>query len=106
MITLLSVKQNVPITFLGDCVTVYPQKKTGIVYALANEKGEIGIQIHKKKELINHKRLKLKIKASELYPDNYDLSIVLDSVANRKNSKIMSKGHDPRAIIVHESKTI
>ena len=33
---------------------------------------------------INHKRVKLHVSAEELYPEDYDMSIVFDSVKNRK----------------------
>lgn len=78
---------------IGDSVTVYPQKEIGIVYARANEKGEVGVQIKGKKRLLNHKRLKLKIAAAELYPDDYDMSIVFDSVENRKARHLMNRKH-------------
>lgn len=84
---------------LGDSVIVYPQKIVGIVYQQANEKGEIGVQIKKKKQLINHKRLKLYVPASELYPEDYDFSIIFDSVADRKARKIMSRKHDSTIVI-------
>jgi len=51
---------------VGDSVTVYPQKLIGIVYRTTNKKGEIGVQIKGEKQLINHKRLKLKVAAAEL----------------------------------------
>lgn len=78
---------------IGDSVIVYPQKKVGIVFSKANEKGEVGVQIQKQKIYINHKRLQLKVAASELYPENYDFSIIFDSVANRKARQKMEKGH-------------
>lgn len=87
---------------IGDSVVVYPQKKIGIVYRQANEKGEIGVQIQKKKELINYKRLQLKAPASQLYPEDYDFSIVFDSVANRKARRKMEKGYQPGLEIVYE----
>ncbi len=87
---------------LGDSVMVYPQKKIGIVYRQANEKGEIGVQIQKSKELINHKRLQLIAPASEMYPEDYDFSIVFDSVANRKARHKMEKGYQPDLEIVYE----
>jgi MutS2 family protein len=87
---------------IGDSVTVYPQKETGIVYARSNDKGEIGVQIKGKKKLINHKRLKLQIAASELYPDDYDFSIIFDSVANRKARHQLGKGHYDGIIIIKE----
>lgn len=80
---------------IGDSVLVYPQKETGIVYQTANERGEIGVQIKGKKKKILHKRLKLQVSAKELYPDDYDFSIIFDSVANRKARHQMDKKHQP-----------
>lgn len=85
---------------IGDSVMVYPQKEIGIVYARSNGRGEIGVQIKGRKNLINHKRLKLQVAASELYPDNYDFSIIFDSVANRKARKLMEKRHEKGNIII------
>jgi DNA mismatch repair protein MutS2 len=85
---------------IGDSVVVYPQREIGIVYARSNDKGEIGVQIKGKKKLINHKRIKLKIAASELYPDNYDFSIIFDSVANRKARHLMEKRHVEGNVII------
>ncbi|SFR83343.1 endonuclease MutS2 [Anaeromicropila populeti] len=84
---------------IGDSVVVYPQKKIGIVYQTANGKGEIGVQIQGNKQLINHKRLKLKASAKELYPDDYDFSIIFDSVENRKARHKMEKKHIPGVTI-------
>jgi DNA mismatch repair protein MutS2 len=84
---------------IGDSVIVYPQKEIGIVYRQANEKGELGVQVKKKKMLINHKRIKLHVPASELYPEDYDFSIIFDSVANRKARHIMEKRHEDGNVI-------
>lgn len=88
---------------VGDSVMVYPQKQIGIVYRKANEKGEVGVQIRKMKILVNHKRLKLQVPASELYPDDYDFSIIFDSVAARKARKILEKRHDPNVVVEHDT---
>lgn len=88
---------------VGDSVIVYPQKVIGIVYRKANEKGEIGVQIKKNKVLINHKRLKLHVRASELYPEDYDFSIIFDTVSNRKARHKMNSKHDPNLIIETKS---
>ncbi|MDP4133675.1 MAG: DNA mismatch repair protein MutS [Bacillota bacterium] len=80
---------------IGDSVTVYPQKEIGIIYRSANEKGELGVQIKGKKQIINHKRIKLLTPARELYPENYDFSIIFDTVDNRKARHKMEKGHRP-----------
>ena len=79
---------------IGDSVTVYPQKLLGIIYKKTNEKGELGVQIKDKKQLINHKRIKLFLPASELYPEDYDFSIIFDTVENRKARHQLDKGHD------------
>lgn len=78
---------------------VYPQKDIGIVYQKVNEKGEVGVQIKKEKLLINHKRLKLHVPASELYPEDYDFSIIFDTVENRKARHKLERKHDPNLII-------
>lgn len=84
---------------IGDSVLVYPQKETGIVCQTANERGEVGVQIKKRKQLISHKRLKLQVAADQLYPEDYDFSIIFDSVANRKARHQMGKRHDPNTVI-------
>ncbi len=87
---------------IGDSVIVYPQKEIGIVYACSNDKGEIGVQIKEKKMLINHKRIKLHVAASELYPDDYDFSIIFDSVENRKSRHILEKRHQEGNVVIIE----
>jgi dsDNA-specific endonuclease/ATPase MutS2 len=87
---------------IGDSVMVYPQKKLGIVFQVADEKGEVGVQIQKNKTFINHKRLQLKASAKDLYPEDYDFSIIFDSVENRKARHIMNKKHVPGLVIKHE----
>jgi hypothetical protein len=91
---------------VGDSVKVYPQRDIGIVYRKANGKGEVGVQVQKKKLLVNHKRLKLQVPASELYPDDYDFSIIFDSVANRKARRVLEKKHDPNLVIESDTNEI
>ncbi|TAH64717.1 MAG: DNA mismatch repair protein MutS [Anaerolineaceae bacterium] len=69
---------------LGDSVMVYPDKKIGIVCQTINDKGVLRVQLSDKKIWINHKRVKLHVAASELYPEDYDFSIIFDTVENRK----------------------
>ena len=88
---------------IGDSVTVYPQKTIGIIYKKSDEKGELGVQIKDKKQFINHKRLKLLVPADKLYPDDYDFSIIFDSVAHRKAKHDMERKHDPNLVIKYES---
>ena len=69
---------------IGDSVMVYPEKKIGIVCETVNDKGSLRVQVAGRKFWINHKRVKLHVKAEELYPEDYDFSIIFDSVEDRK----------------------
>lgn len=82
----LSTKFNI-----GDSVMVLPDKKIGIVCEKVNEKGVMRVQIADRKIWINHKRVKLHVKAEEMYPEDYDMSIVFDTVENRKARHNMSR---------------
>lgn len=78
---------------LGDSVMVYPDKKIGIVCQTADEKGVLRVQMRDKKIWINHKRIKLHVAAEELYPEDYDFSIVFDTVEERKARHQMGRKH-------------
>lgn len=78
---------------LGDSVMVYPDKKIGIVCETADDKGVLRVQLPNKKIWINHKRIKLHVAAQELYPEDYDFSIIFDTVENRKLRHQMEKHH-------------
>lgn len=80
---------------VGDSVMVYPEEKIGIVVRKANLRGEIVVQLKKEKRIVNHKRIKLQVAADELYPDDYDFSIIFDTVANRKARHKMEKAYRP-----------
>lgn len=88
---------------VGDSVLIFPNKEKGIVFAKANELGEIGVQMQGRKKWIKAKRLKLLVAASELYPADYDFSILFDSVANRKAKKKMSKGYKPEIAATYQN---
>lgn len=77
-------KKNIRQFQLGDSVMIYPDKKIGIICQPENEKGILRVQLPDKKIWINHKRIKLLVEASELYPEDYDFSIIFDTVQNRK----------------------
>lgn len=78
---------------IGDSVLVLPDKKVGIVCTPANDKGVVRVQMPDKKIWINHKRIKLIVAAKELYPEDYDFSILFDTVENRKARHKMEKGY-------------
>lgn len=85
----------------GDCVWIYPLSRTGIVYMPMNERGDVIVQVEKRKLTFNRKRLALRIPREELYPgDDYDLDIVFESVENRKKRKIMSRKYTKDTVIV------
>lgn len=77
----------------GDSVMIYPDKKIGIVCEPVNEKGVLRLQLPDKKIYINHKRVKLHVPAAELYPEDYDFSIIFDTVENRKARHRMERRH-------------
>lgn len=87
---------------LGDSVMVYPEKKIGIVCKGANDKGVLQVQMKDRKIWINHKRVKLQVAASQLYPEDYDFAIIFDSVENRKARHKMGKGHQEGIEIITE----
>ncbi len=84
---------------IGDSVMVYPDKKIGIVCEPENEKGVLRVQIAGRKIWINHKRVKLHVSADELYPEDYDFSIIFDSVHDRKIRHDMERKYTEEIII-------
>lgn len=82
----------------GDSVMVYPDKKIGIVCEPINDKGVLRVQIPGKKIWINHKRVKLHVAAKELYPEDYDFSIIFDTVENRKKRHDMERKYTEEVI--------
>lgn len=84
---------------LGDSVMVYPDKKIGIVCAPVNEKGVLRVQFPDKKIWVNHKKVKLHVAAEELYPEDYDFSILFDTVENRKIRHNMERKYTDQIII-------
>ena len=87
---------------MGDSVTVLATGEVGIVYRPANEQGDIIVQVKGKKRAVKHNRLKLKVSAAELYPPDYDFSIVFDTVANRKARHDMGRKYDPTAVVTYD----
>ena len=87
---------------LGDSVMIYPDKKIGIVCQTADEKGILRVQLPDKKIYINHKRVKLHVAAAELYPEDYDFSIIFDTVENRKLRHRMSRKYVEDILVEEE----
>ena len=97
-------KSTVPATKfeLGDSVYVSTFGRTGIVYKQEDAMGMVGVMIQKHKHQVNKKRLQLFMDKSELYPDDYDLSIIFDSKENRKKRRIMERRHVEGLMITRE----
>ena len=91
---------------IGDSVMVFPDRKIGIVCEPVNEKGVLRVQIADRKIWINHKRVKLHVKAEELYPEDYDLSIVFDTVENRKARHDMERKLTDEVIVYEKGENL
>ena len=85
---------------MGDSVALLPERRTAIVYRPADDEGNVVIQLQGEKRTVRHDRLALLVPAEQLYPADYDFSIVFDSVANRKAAHTMARKHDPNAVVV------
>lgn len=78
---------------LGDCVFITSMNRTGIICELENTKGEVGVMVMKKRLTVNKKRIRPFIEGKDLYPEDYDMDIVLENKDYRKSKKIMAKRH-------------
>ena len=87
---------------IGDSVMIYPDRKIGIVCEPINDKGVLRLQLRDKKIYINHKRVKLHVAAEELYPEDYDFSIIFESVKNRKIKHDMDRKYTEEVIEYEE----
>ncbi|MDD6339791.1 MAG: DNA mismatch repair protein MutS [Butyrivibrio sp.] len=85
---------------IGDSVYVMPDMKIGIVCEPVNEEGILRVQMPDGKIYINHKRVKLNVPAQQLYPEDYDFSIIFDSVENRKLRHDMGRKFTKGKIII------
>ena len=85
---------------MGDSVLLLPDKKNAIVCRPADDEGNVVIQLQGQKRTVRHNRLKLLVPAAQLYPPDYDFSIIFDTVANRKAAHTMDRKFDPDAVIV------
>ena len=56
------------------------------------------VQLPDKKIWINHKRVKLHVAAEQLYPADYDFSIIFESVENRKIKHDMERKYTEKIL--------
>lgn len=85
---------------VGDSVALLPERRRAIVYRPEDDEGNVVIQLRGQKLTVRHNRLELLVPAEQLYPEDYDFSIVFDTVANRKAAHTMARKHDPNAVVV------
>lgn len=78
---------------LGDRVYISTMQRTGVVCEEQDAKGDLVVLVMGKKLRINNKRLSLHIDREDLYPEDYDLDIVLKTKEERKKKKLMGKRH-------------
>ena len=78
---------------VGDRVYISTMQRTGVVCEEQNAKGDLVVLVLGKKFRINNKRLSLHIDREDLYPEDYDLDVVLETKENRKKRKTMGKHH-------------
>lgn len=86
----------------GDSVMVYPDRRIGIVCEPINEKGVLRVQLPGKKIWINHKRVRLHVAAEKLYPEDYDFSIIFETVKDRKIRHDMGRKYTEDIIFCEE----
>lgn len=91
-----------PAFSMGDSVRISPEGLQGIVYRPADELGNLIVQVQGEKLTIRHTRVQLLVPAAELYPPDYDFSIIFDTVENRKAAHLMSRKFDKNAVIIHQ----
>ncbi|MFC5703694.1 endonuclease MutS2 [Cohnella faecalis] len=90
---------------VGDVVFIPHLRRSGVIYRLPDGRGNLIVQIQKEKIEINHKRVRRIIEKRDLYPEEYDMSIVFDTVENRKKRKLMGKRHIDGLTIEHPSES-
>jgi DNA mismatch repair protein MutS2 len=82
---------------VGDLVNIPFLEEKGVICTLPDSKGRLRVLVRGKKMDIPVKRVQLLIPAGELYPEDYDLNIVLLSKEERRLKHQMERKHTPGA---------
>lgn len=77
---------------VGDKVLWMDKNESAIVYKEKDIYNNVTILFNKEFVSVNYKRLKLEIKASELYPEGYDLNQLFVSFKERKLERDIERG--------------
>ena len=80
---------------MGDLVNIPFLEEKGVVCTLPDAKGRMRVLVKGKKMELPVKRVQLLIPAGELYPEDYDLNIVLLSKEDRRLKRQMKRKHMP-----------
>lgn len=76
----------------GDKVLLLDKNITAIVYEGKNEFNNIVVMANKEFMEVNYKRIKLEIKAEELYPEGYDMNQLFIGYKKRKFERDIERG--------------
>ncbi|EJE7233921.1 endonuclease MutS2 [Clostridium sporogenes] len=77
---------------VGDKVILLENNESAIVYKERDRLNNVTILYKKEFIEVNYKRIKLELKASELYPEGYDLNQLFVSFRERKLEKDIKRG--------------
>ncbi|QGU96636.1 endonuclease MutS2 [Clostridium bovifaecis] len=77
---------------VGDKVILLEDNEPAIVYKERDRLNNVTVLYNKKFIEVNYKRIKLELKASELYPEGYDLNQLFVSYKERKLEKDIERG--------------
>ncbi|BDB00577.1 endonuclease MutS2 [Clostridium botulinum] len=77
---------------VGDKVILLENNESAIVYKERDRLNNVTIIYNKEFIDVNYKRIKLELKASELYPEGYDLNQLFISYKERKLEKDIKRG--------------
>ena len=77
---------------VGDKIILLENNESAIVYKERDRLNNVTILYNKEFIEVNYKRIKLELKASELYPEGYDLNQLFISYKERKLEKDIERG--------------
>ncbi|MCW6073828.1 endonuclease MutS2 [Clostridium sporogenes] len=77
---------------VGDKIILLENNESAIVYKERDRLNNVTILYNKEFIEVNYKRIKLELKASELYPEGYDLNQLFISYKERKLEKDIKRG--------------
>ncbi|NLW46426.1 MAG: hypothetical protein GXY86_03695 [Firmicutes bacterium] len=88
-------KKTKPNLKIGDLVRIPFLNEQGVVCSAPDSKGKIRVLVKDKKMELSAKRVQLHIPAKQLYPEDYDLNVVLLSKEERRQKHQMERKHIP-----------